>query len=167
MTRRTKILDSHEIKLKINRLAWEIYEDNLSQEKIILIGVTGRGEKLAKKINDILVKISNINIQLGCINLDKDTPHDNPISVIPKDIEYADKNVILVDDVLNSGKTLIYACKYFLNTSLISLSTVVLVERTHNRFPIKANYVGLSLATTLQEYIKVELEGKGQGVYLC
>ena len=167
MIRRTKILDSHEIKLKINRLAWEIYEDNLSQEKIILIGVTGRGEKLAKKINDILVKISNINIQLGCINLDKDTPYDNPISVIPKDIEYADQNVILVDDVLNSGKTLIYACKYFLNTSLMSLSTVVLVERTHNRFPIKANYVGLSLATTLQEYIKVELEGKRQGVYLC
>ena len=167
MIGRTKILDSHEIKLKINRLAWEIYEDNLSQEKIILIGVTGRGEKLAKKINDILVKISNINIQLGCINLDKDTPYDNPISVIPKDIEYADQNVILVDDVLNSGKTLIYACKYFLNTSLMSLSTVVLVERTHNRFPIKANYVGLSLATTLQEYIKVELEGKGQGVYLC
>tara|TARA_B100000925_G_C22002156_1_gene471849 strand:- start:552 stop:1055 length:504 start_codon:yes stop_codon:yes gene_type:complete len=167
MIERTKILDSHEIKLKINRLAWEIYEDNLSQEKIILIGVTGRGEKLAKKINDILVKISNINIQLGCINLDKDAPHDNPISVIPKDIKYADQSVILVDDVLNSGKTLIYACKYFLNTSLMSLSTVVLVERTHNRFPIKANYVGLSLATTLQEYIKVELEGKGQGVYLC
>ena len=167
MIRRTKILDSHEIKLKINRLAWEIYEDNLSQEKIILIGVTGRGEKLAKKINDILVKISNFSIQLGCINLDKDTPHDNPISVIPKDIEYADQNVILVDDVLNSGKTLIYACKYFLNTSLMSLSTVVLVERTHNRFPIKANYVGLSLATTLQEYIKVELEGNRQGVYLC
>ncbi len=167
MIERTKILDSHEIKLKINRLAWEIYEDNLSQEKIILIGVTGRGENLAKKINDILVKISNINIQLGCINLDKDAPHDNPISVIPKDIKYADQSVILVDDVLNSGKTLIYACKYFLNTSLMSLSTVVLVERTHNRFPIKANYVGLSLATTLQEYIKVELEGKGQGVYLC
>tara|TARA_B100000614_G_C14321753_1_gene400750 strand:- start:135 stop:638 length:504 start_codon:yes stop_codon:yes gene_type:complete len=167
MIERTKILNSHEIKLKINRLAWEIYEDNLSQEKIVLIGVTGRGDKLAKKINDILVKISNISIQLGSINLDKDTPFDNPISIKPEDIKYADQNVILVDDVLNSGKTLIYACKYFLNVSLKSLSTVVLVERTHNRFPIKANYVGLSLATTLQEYIKVELEGKGQGVYLC
>ena len=72
-----------------------------------------------------------------------------------------------MDDVLNSGKTLMYACKYFLNTSLHSLSTVVLVERTHNRYPIKANFVGLSLATTLQEYIKVILEGDGQGVYLC
>tara|TARA_B100000900_G_scaffold220877_1_gene187393 strand:+ start:3404 stop:3907 length:504 start_codon:yes stop_codon:yes gene_type:complete len=163
----TKILNSYEIGLKINRLAWEIYEDNLTKKNIILIGISGRGEKLAKKIYDTLTKISSINIQLGTIELNKDVPFKYPISVTPSNIQYTDEKVILVDDVLNSGKTLIYACKYFLNTSLHSLSTVVLVERTHNRFPIKANFVGLSLATTLQEYIKVVLEGDGQGVYLC
>tara|TARA_B100000927_G_scaffold36514_1_gene26221 strand:- start:61 stop:564 length:504 start_codon:yes stop_codon:yes gene_type:complete len=167
MKENTKILNSYEIGLKINRLAWEIYEDNLTQKNIILIGISGRGEKLAEKIYDILIKISSINIQLGSIELNKDFPFRHPISVTPSNVQYTDEKVVLVDDVLNSGKTLMYACKYFLNTSLHSLSTVVLVERTHNRFPIKANFVGLSLATTLQEYIKVILEGDGQGVYLC
>ena len=167
MKENTKILNSYEIGLKINRLAWEIYEDNLTQKNIILIGISGRGEKLAEKIYGILIKISSINIQLGTIELNKDVPFKYPISVTPSNIQYTDEKVILVDDVLNSGKTLMYACKYFLNTSLHSLSTVVLVERTHNRYPIKANFVGISLATTLQEYIKVVLEGDGQGVYLC
>ena len=80
--------------------------------------------------------------------------------------EYAQKVVILVDDVLNSGKTLIYAAKHFLTTPLKKLSTLVLVDRNHNRYPIKADYVGLSLATTLQEYINVELKGANKGVYL-
>ena len=80
--------------------------------------------------------------------------------------EYANKVVILVDDVLNSGKTLMYAAKHFLTTRLTSLSIMVLVDRNHNRYPIKADYVGLSLATTLQEYINVELKGTNKGVYL-
>ena len=80
--------------------------------------------------------------------------------------EYVKKVVILVDDVLNSGKTLMYAAKHFLTTPLNKLSTLVLVDRNHNRYPIKADYVGLSLATTLQEYINVELKGANKGVYL-
>lgn len=167
MIEKTKVLNSHEINLKINRLAWEIYEDNLTQKKIVLVGISGRGEKLAKKIHDILIDISSINLQLASIKLNKDTPFEHPISITPKTLQYINEKVILVDDVLNSGKTLIYACKYFLNLPLNSLATVVLVERAHSRFPIKANYVGLSLATTLKEYIKVVLEGDGQGVYLC
>jgi len=80
--------------------------------------------------------------------------------------EYAKKVVILVDDVLNSGKTLMYAAKHFLTIPLSKLSTLVLVDRNHNRYPIKADYVGLSLATTLKEYINVELKGINKGVYL-
>ena len=73
--------------------------------------------------------------------------------------------LILVDDVLNSGKTLMYGAKYFLSVPLKKLSTIVLVDRNHNRFPIKADFVGLSLSTTLKEHISVELE-KNAGVYL-
>ena len=80
--------------------------------------------------------------------------------------EYTERVVILVDDVLNSGKTLMYAAKHFLTTPLSKLSILVLVDRNHNRYPIKADYVGLSLATTLQEYINVELTGVNKGVYL-
>ena len=80
--------------------------------------------------------------------------------------DYLDKVVVLCDDVLNSGKTLMYATKHFLSTPLLKLSTVVLVDRNHNLYPIKSDYVGLSLATTLKEYITVSLSGSEQGVYL-
>ena len=98
--------------------------------------------------------------------MDKDNPYNSQITTNLKEIDYSNKVVILVDDVLNSGKTLIYASKYFLTTPLVKLSTVVLIERKHNLFPIKANYVGLSLATTLQQYITVSLERDSMGVYL-
>ena len=82
------------------------------------------------------------------------------------EVDYSNKVVVLIDDVLNSGKTLMYAAKHFLTTPILKLSTVVLVDRTHNRFPIKADYVGLSLATTLNEYVNVKLDGEEQGIYL-
>ena len=98
--------------------------------------------------------------------MDKDNPYQSEITINLAISDYTNKVVILIDDVLNSVKTLMYASKHFLTTPLIKLSTLVLVDRTHNRFPIKADYVGLSLATTLQEYISVVLDGKEKGVYL-
>ena len=108
MKENTKILNSYEIGLKVNRLAWEIYEDNLTQKNIILIGISGRGEKLAEKIYDILIKISSINIQLGSIELNKDVLLNIQISVVPSNIQYTDEKVIL-DDVLNNRKNT-YVC---------------------------------------------------------
>ena len=93
-------------------------------------------------------------------------PYESEITINLEVSDYTNKVIILVDDVLNSGKTLMYASKYFLTTPLAKLSTMVLVNRTHNRYPIKADYVGLALATTLQEYITVILHGKDKGVYL-
>ena len=87
------------------------------------------------------------------------------IGIYNQEKDYKNKVLILVDDVLNSGKTLMYGAKYFLSVPLKKLSTIVLVDRNHNRFPIKADFVGLSLSTTLKEHISVELE-KNAGVYL-
>lgn len=162
----SKILDAKGINQKINRLAWEVYENNFDESEIVIIGVSGRGEVLASRLAKVINQISPIKTIEGIICLDKDNPYDNNISLDLDILHYTNKVVVLVDDVLNSGKTLIYASKYFLNTPLAKLSSVVLVDRNHNRFPIKSDYVGLSLATTLQEYITVVLEGKGQGVYL-
>jgi len=167
MIKKCKILDDKAINQKIIRLAWQVYEDNLNEDRIIIIGVSGRGEVLASRLSKIISQISSIKTRLGKINLDKDNPHNSEIKVNLDASEYKDEVIILVDDVLNSGKTLMYASKYFLNITLVKLSTVVLVDRNHNRFPIKADYVGLSLATTLQEYITVVLNGKDQAVYLC
>ena len=166
MIKKCKILDDKAINQKIIRLAWQVYEDNLNEDRIIIIGVSGRGEVLASRLSKIISQISSIKTRLGKINLDKDNPHNSEIKVNLDASEYKDEVIILVDDVLNSGKTLMYASKYFLNITLVKLSTVVLVDRNHNRFPIKADYVGLSLATTLQEYITVVLNGKDQAVYL-
>ena len=166
MVDRSKILGSKEIDRKINRLAWEIYEDNILESKIFLIGISGRGEELSRRISETISNISSLKVELGTISLDKDFPYENPVIVSFNRADYTNQIIILVDDVLNSGKTLMYASKHFLTTSLGKLSTAVLVERTHSRFPIKANYVGLSLATTLQEYITVNLDGDGEGVYL-
>jgi len=161
-----RILDAKAIGQKINRLAWQIFENNIKQEKIVIVGVSGRGEILASALSEAIKSISSLDIVIGKVCLDKENPYKSNITTDLAQSDYTDKVVILVDDVLNSGKTLMYAAKYFLTTPLAQLSTVVLINRTHNRFPIKADYVGLSLATTLNEYISVVLEGKMQGVYL-
>lgn len=163
---KSKILDSHAISQKIRRLSWQIYEDNLKESEIIIVGIAGRGEILANKLSKIITNISSIKIKVGTLHINKDNPYNDKINIDLNDSEYTNKVVVLADDVLNSGKTLMYASKYFLTTPMIRLSTVVLVERMHSRFPIKADYVGLSLATTLQEYITVSLDSDNQGVYL-
>jgi pyrimidine operon attenuation protein/uracil phosphoribosyltransferase len=166
MITKSRILDGKGISQKINRLAWQIYENNSQENEIVLVGIFGRGEVIASKLSKVINQISSIKTKVGTIHLDKDNPYQNEITTDLDEVDYTNKVVILIDDVLNSGKTLMYASKYFLTTPLIKLSTVVLVDRTHNRFPIKADYVGLSLATTLLEYITVSLDGNEQGVYL-
>ncbi len=166
MIKKSKILNDKAINQKLIRLAWQVFEDNLNEERIIIVGVLGRGEILASRLSKIISQISSIKPKLGKITLDKDNPFNSEIKVNLDASEYKNEVVILVDDVLNSGKTLMYASNFFLTNSLVKLSTVVLVDRNHNRFPIKADYVGLSLATTLQEYITVVLNGKDQAVYL-
>ncbi len=167
MVNKSQILDRNGIDQKINRLAWQVYENNVKEDEIVLVGIFGRGEVIAIELFKVLKQISAFKIKLGVITLDKDNPYKEETKINLDLSDYANKVVILIDDVLNSGKTLMYASKHFLNTPLIKLSTVALVDRNHNRFPIRADYVGLSLATTLQEYISVSLDGDSQGIYLC
>jgi len=166
MITKSKILNINEINQKLKRLAWQVYEKNSAEKEIIVVGISERGLILAKELADHIHKISNIKTNISHLELDKDNPYNKEVSFNLKEKEYTNKVVILVDDVLNSGKTLMFATKHFLTTRLISLSVLVLVDRNHNRYPIKADYVGLSLATTLQEYINVELKGADKGVYL-
>ena len=166
MPRKLKILGVLEIDQKIKRLAWQLYENNVSEKEIIVVGISERGLILAKKLVSFIEKISKIKTKLASLELDKDNPYNKEVTFNLEEKEYAEKVVVLVDDVLNSGKTLMYAAKHFLTTPLTKLSILVLVDRNHNRYPIKADYVGLSLATTLQEYISVKLKGLNKGVYL-
>ena len=162
---KTLVLNKQQLQQKIDRLAWQIYEQNYKEKEIIIAGIANRGVLIAKKIAKKLTEISAIKVKLATIKVDKDNPFYKDIEVDISEKEYKNKVLILVDDVLNSGKTLIYGAKYFLSVPLKRLSTLVLVDRNHNRFPIKADFVGLSLSTTLKEHISVELE-KNVGVYL-
>jgi len=163
--RKSLVLNKEQIQQKIDRLAWQIYEQNYKEKEIIITGIAKRGVLVAQKLADKLTNISSIKVKLVTIKLDKDNPYEKEIEVDITESEFKDKVLILVDDVLNSGKTLIYGTKHFLSAPIKRLSTVVLVDRNHNRFPIKADFVGLSLSTTLKEHISVELE-KNAGVYL-
>ena len=161
---KTLVLNKAQLAQKIDRLAWQIYEQNYREKEIIIAGIANNGVLIAKRIAEKLAEITNVKLTLAIVKLDKVNPY-NDIEVDINEKEYKDKVLILVDDVLNSGKTLMYGAKYFLSVPLKKLSTIVLVDRNHNRFPIKADFVGLSLSTTLKEHISVELE-EYEGVYL-
>jgi pyrimidine operon attenuation protein/uracil phosphoribosyltransferase len=166
MAIKSKILDIQGIDQKLKRLAWQVYEKNSVEKEIIIVGISERGLMLAKQLSSYIQEISKIKTKLSHLELDKDTPYNKEVTLNLEVKEYTNKVVVLVDDVLNSGKTLMYAAKHFLTTPLKRLAIMVLVDRNHNRYPVKADYVGLSLATTLQEYINVELKGANKGVYL-
>tara|TARA_X000000368_G_C22812312_1_gene615223 strand:+ start:73 stop:576 length:504 start_codon:yes stop_codon:yes gene_type:complete len=166
MAIKSKILGIQGIDQKLKRLAWQVYEKNSSEKEIIIVGISERGLILAKQLAAQTQEISKIKIKLAHLALDKENPYNKEVVLSLEVKEYTNKVIILVDDVLNSGKTLIYAAKHFLTTPLKRLAVMVLVDRNHNRYPIKADYVGISLATTLQEYINVKLKGADKGVYL-
>ena len=160
-----KILDSNQINQKILRLSWQVFEDNFSEKEIILVGIGEQGLFIAEQVKFHLNTISKLKTTVFRIDVDRDMPF-NKVSTELTENDYKNKVIILIDDVLHSGKTLTYAFKTFLDTSVKKMAVLVLIDRNHNSFPVKANYVGLSLSTTLKEYIEVVLKGNNKGVYL-
>lgn len=161
----TIVLNETQINQKIDRLAFEIYENHYNEKELIVGGIAGMGYKLAELLCERLAKFSDIKVTLVSVQVDKENllSGDPAVDLVKADVE--DKVVILVDDVLNSGKTLIYGVKYFLEVRLKALRTVALIDRDHKRFPVKADYVGLHLSTTLKEHVNVVLDGE-MAVYL-
>ncbi|MCB9263296.1 MAG: phosphoribosyltransferase [Flavobacteriales bacterium] len=160
------ILTHSEIEIKINRMAWQILEKNYNATQIIIIGIEQKGVIIGQLLSKELQKISKLSIVSGTIKLSKDSPSIDKIKLTcPADIE--NNAVILVDDVLNSGKTLMYGTLPILAQNPSTLQTAVLANRDHTNFPVKADFVGISLATTLQEHISFEQNKKGDmAVYL-
>lgn len=163
---KTRILDADQIQKRINRIAYEIYENNWDEKSIVMVGIAKRGSELAKRVADKVHDISDIKVVLGEISMNKSNPLESEVELSLDKKDLKNKSIVLVDDVLNSGKTLIYAAKILLRQPIKSMSTVVLVDRKHRRFPIKADFVGLTLSTTLQEHINVDLKKGNEAVYL-
>jgi pyrimidine operon attenuation protein/uracil phosphoribosyltransferase len=167
MSKKIKILDAAQVQQKLNRLAYEVYENNFEEKSLLIVGIEGNGFKVAANLAEKLKEISGLKIKLSKIIIDKEKPWDKEPKTDFEEKDYSNKTVVLVDDVMNSGKTLIYAVKLFLDKPVKKLSTVVLVDRSHTRFPVKADFVGLRLSTTLQEHIEADFSKKGsEAVYL-
>ena len=141
---------------KLRRMAFQVAENNEGEAELIIAGINGNGAVLAQNLVKELQKISDIPLQLITIKLNKKDPLE---ATYQKPIDFNDKNIIVVDDVSNTGKTLLYALKPFLTFLPKKIQTLVLVERSHKLFSIQPDYVGLSVTTTLQEHISVETEG--------
>ncbi|WP_114788981.1 phosphoribosyltransferase family protein [Niabella yanshanensis] len=159
------ILQSDIIEKKLNRLALEIIENNIEEKELVFAGIEEKGVLLAKKLQKIVKKFAEVKVELLTIQLDKSKPEEIELSAKGG---FDDKVIIIMDDVTNSGRTLLYAIKPFLAFHPKKIQTLVLVERSHTQYPISANYKGLSLATTLQEHIIVEATGDHiTGAYLA
>lgn len=156
MADRTLVLNHTQISQKITRIAHQVLEKNTAVNELIIVGITPRGSELAKRIKAILDEIATGKVYYFDLTINKDEPLKHSI-VCDLNPELASgKTVLLVDDVLNTGKALMYAAKYLLNFNLAGLQTATLIDRMHRNFPIRADYNGLSLATTIQEHIHVE-----------
>jgi len=148
------ILTQQEIEHKTRRIAYQIYETFSEETEVVLAGIAANGYIFAQKIATELQRISELKVILCEVKVNKQQPLE-PVQTSVKPEDYQDKCLVLVDDVLNSGTTLIYGIKHFLDVPLKKFKTAVLVDRNHKQYPVKADFKGLSLSTSLHDNIQV------------
>ncbi len=160
------ILSEDKIEKILDRIAIQIIENNLQFGELVLIGITGQGYKMAEILrNNIAGSKWPLKCVLYHLEIDKGKPTRSSIDLECEPSELNGKAVVLVDDVLNTGRTLAYSLSFILDASLKQVETVVLVNRSHTSFPISPTYSGIELSTTIDEHIEVKLDKK-VGAYL-
>jgi pyrimidine operon attenuation protein/uracil phosphoribosyltransferase len=157
------ILNSEEIKQKTTRIAYQIVENNYDEKELLLVGIKPHGYQYAQLLKKEIEHIDGIKVTLIELTLNKLKPLDEEISIDLGKTSLNGKVVVVVDDVANTGKTLYYALKPIMEFSPKKVQAAVLVDRQHKLFPVTADFVGLSLSTTLKEHILVEFDNKGNG----
>lgn len=161
------ILDKTQIQQKINRIAYQIWEDNFTESEIVIAGIVGCGYILSERVKSVIEQISDIKVTLIKITLNKHNIHLPITTDVPVE-GCSDKVVVLVDDVLHSGRTLAYGLKIFLHVPLKKMRTMVMVDRSHRIFPVSPDFTGMQLATVLKEHVDFKLDANNEieGVYL-
>ena len=162
----TQILNKENISNKINRISWQIIEHNIKSEELFLAGIQGNGFLIAQRISKILKKNSDSKIYLAEFIIDKKKPDlaKNTLKPYHK-INYSKLPIIIIDDVINSGKTLVYSINFFIKLYAFNIKIVTLIDRKHRLFPIKSDFSGLNLSTSIKNHVEVIL-GKNEGVYI-
>ena len=159
------ILTHKEIAHKTKRIAYQIFETFVNEEEVILAGIANNGYLFAQKIATELALISDLKVTLCEVKINKQNPQSPVTTSIPS-AKYQNKALVLIDDVLSTGTTLIYGVKHFLEVPLSKFKTAVLVDRNHKKYPVKADFKGISLSTSLQEHIQVVFEEDNSYAYL-
>lgn len=160
------ILDQQQIQQKIVRLGHQLIEAAFDQEIIYLGGIIGNGYVLAQLLADVIAQNSALKVVCFEIKLNKDEPWSEPITFSIDQKELKNSYIILIDDVVNSGKTMQYALLKFLEQATKAIKTVALIDRQHRRYPIKTDFAGLSLSTTLKNHVEVDFSASNAKVFL-
>jgi pyrimidine operon attenuation protein/uracil phosphoribosyltransferase len=160
------ILTASQVKQKIRRMAYEIFENNFDSKSLIIAGIEGHGYTVAQALADELGQISTLSVRVVRVSIDKTAPQQSEIELDCDLKDIRKKCIVLVDDVLNTGRTFAYGMKPFLNTEVRKIEIAVLVNRSHTNFPIHPQYTGYQLATTLKDHVEVRLEKGEIAVYL-
>ncbi len=165
MNNESIVLDKTQINQKTERIAYQILENSFEEKEIYVGGISGNGFLFAEKLVEVLKSISEQKILLFEITVVKDSPMKKEVKLSIDDNDLSGSTVILVDDVINSGRTMIYAVRRLLENELMKLKVATLVNRTHRRFPVHADFVGMDISTTLQDNITVQF-GENEMAYL-
>lgn len=166
MAAQNQILDKAQIEQKVIRMAYEIYERNFEEQELVLAGIHTNGYILAGMLAEKLEQVSPIKIQLIKVKLNKTRPLEAPVTLEPEPTQIDQRAVIIVDDVLNTGKTLAYTLHSFLQLDPKKVEIATLIDRHHPLYPMAATYTGYSLATTLNDHVQVKLEEQETAAYL-
>ncbi len=161
----SEVLNHKQVCQKITRMAFEIYERNLHSSGVVIAGITGMGTFLSTLLAKELRTISPLKVEEVEVILDKKNISTSEVE-LSKDIDFSGKTIVLVDDVLNTGKTLVYAMKPFIDQEIQKMEIAVLVNRSHGLFPVRPDYTGYELATTLSEHIRVDFSENHYSVHL-
>lgn len=159
------ILDTVQIDQKIKRIAYQIYESNSDEKEVVIAGIVGNGYIFAEKLVKVLSEISDLKVTICLVNINKKNPLEKITTSLTVE-EYENKSLVLVDDVLSSGTTLIYGVKHFLEVPLKRFKTAVLVNRNHKKYPVKADFKGVSLSTSIKEHVQIDFLEEASVAYL-
>ena len=162
-----QVLDAAALTQKIRRIAFQIYENNFEEKEILVAGIIGEGFALAELICQNISEISKIKAKAIKIDLNKEVPYERPVVFDCDASLFEQKVIIVVDDVLNTGRTFSYSLAPFLAMHVKKIQVAVLVDRNYRKFPISADYIGYELSTTLSDHVEVVISNeKKRGVYL-